>query len=286
MAAAQILVTGATGNVGAEVVRLLSGLEQPFVIGARDVVQARQHFGEVVPVVCLDFEHPDTFPAAFKDIKKIFLVRPPQLADSKKYFDPAIRAAKEAGVEHVVFLSLLGVEKNRLVPHYRIEQSLRQSGMAWTFLRAGFFMQNLSTTHRAEIRERSELFIPAGKGRTSFIDVRDIAEVAVKALAEDNHRNRAYNLTGAEGLDYYQVAEQLSRVLDRPVRYSAPSAPVFAWKGFRAKQPPGLVLVMTALYTLARFGRAATVTTDLEKLLGRQPTTFGRFAEDYRTTWL
>ena len=74
--------------------------------------------------------------------------------------------------------------------------------MTWTFLRASFFMQNLSTTHRDDIRERGDVFVPAGKGKTSFIDVRDIADVAVKALTEPGHENKAYPLTGDVALNY------------------------------------------------------------------------------------
>ena len=77
----------------------------------------------------------------------------------------------------MVFLSILGVERIRVVPHRRVEEWLEASGLDWVFLRASYFMQNLSGVHRDDIRLRDEVFLPAGRGRTSFIDVRDVAAV-------------------------------------------------------------------------------------------------------------
>lgn len=121
------------------------------------------------------------------------------------------------------FLSLLGAEHNRVVPHYKIEQYLIHAGLADTFLRARFFMKNLNTTHRAEIQQRNEIVVPAGKGKTSFIDVRNIAAVAALALTETGHANQAYDLTGSEALDDDEVAAILSQALGRPITYREPS---------------------------------------------------------------
>jgi uncharacterized protein YbjT (DUF2867 family) len=82
----------------------------------------------------------------------------------------------------VVFLSIQGADRNRLVPHRAVEDHLRASPMAWTFVRAAYFMENLSTTHAPEIRERGEIWVPAGGGRTAFVAARDVAAVAARAL--------------------------------------------------------------------------------------------------------
>ena len=89
-----------------------------------------------------------------------------------------------AGVRHIVFLSLIGAEKNKVVPHAKIEQLLQAGPATYTLLRAGFFMQNLSTTHRRDIVENDDVFIPAGKGKTAFVDTRDLAAVAALALTQ------------------------------------------------------------------------------------------------------
>ena len=281
---APILVTAATGTVGSEVIKQLQRAGHQAVAAVRDVEEARQRLGPDVRLVRFDFTAPETY-AAFEGVKKLFLVRPPAISDVRRRINPAIDAARAAGAEQVVFLSLLGAEENPLVPHRKIEKHLLASGMAWTFLRPSYFMQNLSTTHRRDVRERDEVFVPAGHGKTSLVDARDVAATAAKALTEEGHAGRAYALTGAEALGYDAVAGVLSDVLGRRIAYANPSPLRFAYRMVRCGYPLGFVLVMVGIYTVARFGLAATVTPDLARLLGRPPTGFRTFAEDYRACW-
>ncbi len=283
--AAKILVTGATGNVGSEVVKELTG-KVPFRVGASRVEAARRALGADCEIVPFDFLNPATFAPAFSGIEKLFLVRPPILANVKRDIAPALYAAKAAGVQHIVFLSLQGVDKNQLAPHYKIEKLILELGFSYTFLRASFFMQNLNTTHQAEIRDRSEIAVPVGKAKTSFIDVRDIAAVAARALIEDGHQNQMYTLTGSEALDYEEISDILSFVLGRRVQYTNPSAIAFLRSQLGQGKTAGFALVVTALYTITRFGNAKTVTSDVRKILGRQPITFIQYAQDYRQCWI
>jgi len=282
--AGTILVTGATGNVGAALVEHLRRGGVPFVAAVRDVARARERLGADLAYVPFDFTRPETYGAAFAGIERLFLVRPPELADVRGVIAPALRAARAAGVRGVVFLSILGAERNRVVPHHRIEQALRDSGMAWTFLRASYFMQNLDTVHREEIR-RGELLIPAGRGATSFVDVRDVAAVGALALTAGGHAGRAYDLTGARALPYAEVARQFTAVLGRPVRYADPSPLAYA-RALRAREQPWpFVAVTLGIYTAARLGLAARVTDDVPRLLWRAPLTLRRYIEDYRDAW-
>lgn len=281
-----ILVTGATGNVGAEVVGRLRKRGAGVRVAVREVERARQRWGDGVAYAAFDFERPETHEAAFEAVHKLFLVRPPAISDVERYVSPAIDAAVRAGVRHIVFLSLLGVEKNPLVPHREIEEHVRASGVRHTFLRAGFFMQNLTTTHRDEIRDRDEIFVPAGRGRTSFVDVRDVASVAAASLTEPGHEDRAYDLTGPEALTYREVAAVLSEVLGREITYRNPSIFAF-WRRMRAEGTPrAKVAVMAALYTTCRLGLAGRVASGVEQVLGRPPTPLATFARDYRACWM
>ena len=281
-----ILVTGATGTVGREVVRALSEQQDDvkIVAAVRDTQKSRDDFPPPVELRTFDFNAPQTFADAFQNVESVFLMRPPNIADVR-VLQVAIEAMKNAGVRHVVFLSLLGVEKQPYLPHAKTEKLLRASGMTWTFLRASFFWQNLSTTHRDDIRLRDEIFVPAGRGKTSFVDVRDIGEVAALCLTSEEHSNRAYDITGDQPLDYFQVAHLFSLVLNRRIRYANPSLLRFYWTLRRRKTPTSFIFVMCGIYTIARWGRAARVTDDTRRLLNRPATTAREFIERNRDVW-
>ncbi|HUN05662.1 MAG TPA: SDR family oxidoreductase [Aggregatilineales bacterium] len=280
-----ILITGATGNVGTEVVRELQRKGIPFRVGAYDTAKAATQLKTAGDIVLFDFLEPGTYSSAFEGIEHVFLVRPPALSNVERDIAPAIQAAGKAGVKHIVFLSIQGVENNRVVPHYKIEQAILNAGIQYTFLRASFFMQNLSTTHASEIRDQDEIALPVGNARTSFIDVRDIAAVAVCALTDAGHANQSYTLTGGEALNYDEVAAKLSAKLGRLIRYTHPSMLNFIWRQLKAGQTLPYTLVMTALYTITRLGNASIVTTDTQQILGREPIRFDQFALDYRQSW-
>lgn len=281
-----ILVTGALGNVGGEIVRQM--LDQGIAIRAADIDPRAliSRYGKNIEIIEFDFARPDTYKPALKSVKKIFLMRPPHISDVKRLILPFIETARSAGVEQVVFLSLIGIEKNPQVPHYKVEQYLQSSGMAYTFLRASFFMQNLSGIHVEEIRDRNEIFVPVGHGKTSFVDVRDIAAVAVKTLAERGHGNQAYDLTGPEALNYFQVADIFSKLLGREIIYRNPSIIAFILKSLRRGKPLSLTLIMSYLYTQTKRGMSAQVTQDVEKILGRSPILLEQFVTDYQHVWV
>jgi uncharacterized protein YbjT (DUF2867 family) len=151
-------------------------------------------------------------------------------------------------------------------------------------------MQNLVTTHRADIRDRHQILLPAGKGRTSFIDVRDIAAVAAMVLGADrsvepNYLDKAFDLTGSEALTYSEVAAILSEVLATPITYRAASIREFSQHMADQGFPQEFTRVTIGIYSVARFGFAGKITPDLQQLLDREPISFCQFAADYRAEW-
>jgi uncharacterized protein YbjT (DUF2867 family) len=280
-----IVVTGATGNVGSAVVEELQNLSIPVRVALRNPDTATGLQGKGVEIVPFDFLNPATFAPTFAGQKRLLLVRPPALGNAKKEIIPALEAAVAVGIHQIVFLSVQGAERNRFIPHAHIEAWIRASGVNYTFLRAGFFMQNLATTHRAEIRDLDEIAVPMGTAKTAFVDTRDVAAVAVKAFTQPDSAKPAYTLTGSEALDYSQIAAMLSTELGRTIRYPNPSLFTFIRRQRAAGHPWDFVFVMVGLYMATRFGGAPTLTHDVAQVLGRPPILFEQFARDYREVW-
>ncbi len=274
-----ILVTGAGGNVGREVVRALAA--RGANLRAAVYSRADRPVLAGVDAVRFDFANPTTYAEAFRGVAQLFLVRPPAISNVDRDIRPVIDYATAHGVNHIVFLSLVGVDRNRIVPHAKIETLLMASGVPWTMLRSGFFMQNLDTTHLADIVEHDDLFIPAGGSRTAFIDTRDIGDVAARVLTEPGHEGMAYELTGSEALSYDEVAAIMTAELGRPITYSRPSLLAFVRRMRQRGHPWSYIAIMGGLYLTTRLGMADTVVPDAATLLGRPPLTMRQYIHDY-----
>jgi len=274
-----VLVTAATGTVGRHVVAELGDADCEVRAATRDPDAARERFDAADAVVAFDFDRPETWGAALTGVDAVFLVRPPVVdTDDVCAF---VDATARVGVERIAYLSTLGADRNRLLPHYRIERRIEAAGVGYAFLRASFFAQNLHEVHRRDVLDRDELFVPAGSGATSFVDARDVAAVAARVLVEPGHLHVAYDLTGPEALTYDEVATIFSDVLERPIRYADPSIPAFVRRMRSRGHPLGYVLLMVGIYTTARLGLAERVTDDVERVLGRPPRSIRAYVADY-----
>lgn len=274
-----VLVTGATGTVGRHVADALTDRAADVRAGVRDPDVATDIVPDDAARVAFDFAKPETWGAALEGVDALFLMRPPTVdAEAVSSF---AEAAARVGVDRIAYLSTLGAERNLLIPHHRIEKRVVATEAAHTLLRASFFAQNLFEVHRADIVERGEVFVPAGDGATSFVDARDVGEVAAVVLTESGHVNRAYDVTGPEALDYRDVAAILADVLDRPITYPNPSLFAYASRMYRRGTPIGFVLLTCGIYTTARLGFADRVTADARRILGREPRDVRDFVEAY-----
>lgn len=284
-----IVLTGPTGNVGAELVRLLHSDDNapPHRIAAHNPDRLSTRLGIPVTATAFDYDDPRTWPAVLEGATTLFLLFPlPSPRTARTRMIPFIDTAVAAGVRHIVYVSVPGADASRLVPHHQVEAHIKASGADHTILRCGFFMQNLCravSTHGVDIVEHGELFIPAGKGRTTFLDSRDAAAVARLVLTDPApHRGRTHTLTGPRTLDMDQVAATVSRALQRPVRYTRPGMLGFAARLLRRGVSWDTVGFMAIVYTLTRLGRNDTSTTTLPELLGRPATDMEQWARDYR----
>lgn len=286
LAPLRVFVTGATGMVGSAAVDHLLARGEQVTAGIRS---ERDAPAVAAGAATRRFDFADS-PAAIEEslagCDRLFLMRPPPIEDVRTYLFPVIDAAMRVGVKQIVFLSLQGVQQNKGTPHYAVEQYLREVNAPFTFLRPNFFMQNLSTTYRDGIRDRDEIYLPAGRALTAFIDARDIGAVAAAVFTSPGHLGKAYTLNGEQSLGYKKVAHILSEVLGRRITYARPSESEYLERLAAQGVPPDYIEVQRMIYRVVRWNISAFPNRRVRKLTGRPATTFREFAERERSVWM
>lgn len=279
----KILVIGGTGNIGYPLIKYLNQKNISVIAGSHNPNKAADKFQNLNHVTVKDFDFLDssTFESAFNGVNKVFFVRPPQLANPQKDMLPFLKYAQQQKIDQIVFISLLGVEKNPMTPHHQIEQMILDLNLPYTFIRPSFFMQNLDTTHQLDIQKNHDLFIPAGNSRTSFIDTRDIGEIAGIALLNDKYLYQKLNITGPMALSYQEIAQIMTQVLGTTITYSKPSLWKFRKIMLQRGMKKDFVNVMVMLYLITQLGNAKEVTDTAEKVLGHKPRTIQNYIQDY-----
>lgn len=275
-----ILITTPNGKVGSEVVKQLQAKGEPIRIGAHTVEKAQNAFPDA-EVVHFDFGNEDSVRSALHGVDKLYLASPGEM--QAEPVNRVVDLAKEVGVKHIVRLSAMGVEYGDSALR-QAEQHIEASGLAWTFLRPSWFMQNYSTGMADAIRQGT-LVEPAEGGATGFVDARDIAAVGVAALTGEGHAGQAYAITGPEALTRDQVAATISAATGKPVRYQAVSAQEFELGLREAGMPEAYIGLMGNLYGFVRAGQTAGLTSDVQQVTGRAPISFKQFARDHADAW-
>lgn len=273
----KILVVGATGLVGTEVVREL--LER----GQR--VKAASRKGTAVPgaeTAVFELGRPETFESALTDVDRVFLLAPSEsLAQANELIPPFLRALEAAGVRRLVCMTGMGSYRPE-APMKPIEVALEESGIDCTLLRPNWFNQNFAPGYYLEgIKSTGKLFLPMADAKVSFVDTRDIGAVAAAALAEDGHRGEAYTLTGPEALDHAEACSLLSRAAGRDIAYVPISDDDMRKALVEEGLPDESVEYLITFYRVTRDGVYARVSDDIETVLGRAPIAFATYAEDY-----
>ena len=282
----RILVTGASGTVGRAVAAALASTGESVISAVRN--PAGSEFALDPPAGtprAFDFSDPTGWAGAFAGVDRLFLLRPPAIANVADTLIPVIDTALAHGIRQIVFLSLQGVQFNPATPHHAVEKHLRRRRAPFTFLRPNFFMQNLSTVYRDGIRERGEIYLPAARARTAFVDARDIGRVAARVFTEPGHLGRAYTLSGEQSLDYYQVADILSEVLGRRIVFARPSVDDYLARLAEQGAEADFIAVQKMIYRVVRLGVSACPNRVIRRLSGDPATTFRQFATDHRDVW-
>jgi uncharacterized protein YbjT (DUF2867 family) len=276
-----ILVTGATGLNGSELIRRLSASGVAVRALVRDPAKAAAIAAlPNVEIVQGDMARPETLAAGLRGVDRAMLISSsdPMMLEVQTNF---IDAAKQAGVKHVVKLSGIMPELNSAFRfarmHGEIEQRLEASGMAFTHLRAGEFMPAYFR-QAPNIAAKGAMFLPMEDARTASIDVGDIAEIAAKVLTGAGHEGKIYPLTGPEALTMTEVAAKLSAATGKTIRYVNVPPDAARQAQLAAGMPPYLADALFELFAERRNGKEAEVWPDAGILLGRPPTSFDEFA--------
>lgn len=283
-----ILVTGATGTVGSHAVAALAQRPGISVRAAVHSPEKADRFSGLggVTTVALDFGREDTIDAALDGVNKVFLVTPfddEQVENGERF----ITAAKRVGLEHLVKLSTSGAEQEPGIQlgrwHARVEQLAGDSGIPTTILRPNAYMTNFIGYFPPDAQ--GNIYLPLGEGATSYVDPRDIADVAATVLSTDGHEGKAYTLTGPEALTMSQVAAHLSEASGRTIRYV--DVPQDASRSAMEQMgaPGWMIDGMLELFGIMKAGYTAAISPHVREVTGNDPRGFAEFARDHADAW-
>lgn len=277
-----ILVTGATGTTGSQVVRALSERGASVRAFVRDPVMARSLFGEDVELAVGDFADPASLGAALEGVQAMLL----SCADDPRRVEwetNAIESAGEAGVSRIVKLSTIGAQPGAPVAfwdwHGQVEEQLRSSGIPSVILQSSFYMSNLLAATE-QVANEGRLYAPAGEARIAMIDPRDVGAVAATVLTGAGVEGQTYVLTGPQAITYGEIADALSAATGRDIEFVDVSDEG-AMQGLLAAGMPEFVAEqLLTVFVQLREGVTAEVTDTVRVLTGASPRSFAEFARD------
>jgi uncharacterized protein YbjT (DUF2867 family) len=292
-----ILISGSTGNIGSELVRQLSNsssdLNLKAVVRSGDATNINDDSRNKARLqeVVMDFDRPETMVEGLKNVDKLFLLTPthPKLAEFTSNL--VNEAKKVGGVKHIVKLSHIRADAAKITItnlHREAEKIIEESGISYTFLRPNFFFQNFINFYGPMIKSQSSFSLPAGDGKVSFVDVRDIASVAATVLTKDDgeeHMNKAYDVTGPESLTYSDAANILSTEAGKKIGYTNISEE----DARRMIREMGMsdwhTNVLLELLRITRGGYLSNISSAVEDVTGSKPISFHQFTKDYASAF-
>jgi uncharacterized protein YbjT (DUF2867 family) len=278
----RILVTGATGNVGGHVVRALTGRGVPVRAFVRDAGRAARVLGPDVELAEGDFADRRSLDRALEGVDRMFLACG-NIPGQVELECAAIDAAADAGTGRVVKLS--GPDATADSPliferwHGAIEQHLAASELPRVLLRPRTYMTNL-LAYALGVAQTGMLFAPAGAARISFVDPRDVAEVAAETLTGAGHEGRTYTLTGPEAVTFERLASEITAAIGRPVTYINVSDDDARRAMVSDGLPPMIADAIVAIFAAQRAGSMADTTDTIRTLTGREPRTVDAFIHE------
>jgi uncharacterized protein YbjT (DUF2867 family) len=270
----KILVLGATGTVGGPLISQLVAAGEPVKAASRKATSIQG-----AEAVRFDFGDPATHAAAFEGVDRAFVLVPTGFMNALEILTPILQTAADRKVK-VVLQTAIGVDADDSIPYRQAELLLERSGTPYVILRPNWFSDNFHTFWRAGVQQ-GVIALPAGDGKSSFIDARDIAASAAGALRSAEFDGQAFTLNGPEALSYHDAAAILSRVTGRSVTYTPVADEVFVDNMAAAGVPREYAAFLATLFYPVREGWTGQVTDDVQTLTGQAPRSLETYARDH-----
>lgn len=274
-----VLVVGASGTVGSELLRLLK--HEGYRVRAT-TSKAPTNKEQVT----VNLATGEGIKAAFEGVDRAFFLSPPGYSDQYQLLSPLIQEAKRKGLKKVVMMTAMGANAVETSPFRRAEIELEKSGLSYNIIRPNWFYQNFNTFWLQGILEQKKILLPAGTAKVGFIDARDISAVAAKLLTTDTFANRDFDITGPQSVDHYEVAQAISKVTGKNIIYEEITPATLQKSLLSVGLPKDYVEFLLMILGFLREGYSAAINNNVNTILGREPKGLEQYTNDYKQSWL
>jgi NAD(P)H dehydrogenase (quinone) len=280
-----ILITGATGQLGqATIEHLIKKVPaSQLAILARDQNKATGFQKKGLDVRIGDYDNYSSLLSAFQNIDKLFFISGTDVANRQQQHENVVKAAKEAGVKHIVYTSFARKNETTTNPlgilafsHIKTDELIKESGMVYTILQNSLYADVLPLFFGDKVLETG-IYLPAGNGKAAYISRQDIAEAVANILSTEGHENKVYKIANAENYSLQNAAQILSDVTGRRVTYYSPSQEEYSKTLLAAGVPNEYVVMFASFGDAIKQGEFETTESDMERLLGRKPLTLQEY---------
>jgi uncharacterized protein YbjT (DUF2867 family) len=275
----QTLVIGSSGTVGTELVKILKSKGQSTALATskKELKPGQVH---------LNLLNHEGLEQAFENVDRLFLLSPPGYINQDQLLIPVLEMAKRKKVKKVVLMTAMGANAVDTAPLRLVELHLEKSGLSYNIIRPNWFMQNFNTFWIHGINTDGKIYLPVAKARGSFIDARDIAAVAAELVLSDKFNNQDFDLTGSDVINHDQVADILSTTTGRKIAYQEIEPAKMQASLLGAGLPKDYTDFMLMILDFFKQGYAERTTDAVEKITGKKPISFKKYAEDYKASWI
>lgn len=285
----KILVTGATGNFGRLTINFLlnKGIAANTISAlVRDEAKASDLKQKGINLKIGDYDNYDSLLAAFQGIDKLLLISGTDLANRSKQQLNAVKAAKEAGVKHILYTSFERKNETETSPiaflaqsHIDTDNAIKTSGINYTIFKNNLYLDVLPMFLGEKVLEQG-IFFPTGEGQAAYVSRNDLAEAAANVLISNGHENKEYNMNNVENYSMQNVADILSEITNSTVSYTSPTTEVYSDVLKNAGVPEEYIEMFVGFAEAIKQGEFQAESSDLEKLLGRKPATLADFLKE------